>query len=121
MRELIHLQEDGIHPIQIDHVMDCADMFDFIPGVRAIPQDRHQRLYVMALREDRFTGKIRYCFLVPTNCMTADALTKSMASPILMNVITSCYLYLHSTLPVRIARRVPKYNYTEKYIEDMKG
>ena len=59
--------------------------------LKGVPQDRHQRLYVLSLRENRVNGRLRKCFLIPTEIMGADALTKKMISRQLMNLLTSGY------------------------------
>ena len=42
----------------------------------------------MTIREDRLTGRIRDFYKIPTECMAADGLTKSMLSDILYDLIS---------------------------------
>ena len=79
----------GIYVFPVDHVTDCNDFFLNATGDRPLPQDRGHRLYVADVREMRITGRIRNLILVPTHCMLADALTKSMISRQLICFLTS--------------------------------
>lgn len=85
IKESIHIQETGAFCFPIDDYGDCKDLWELMTGMKGVPQDRHQRLYVLSLREDRMTGRIRKTVLVPTEIMVADALTKVMVSPQFMN------------------------------------
>jgi hypothetical protein len=81
----------GLFSVSVDHMTDCNDMFETVTGDKALPQDRGHRLYVAAMRELRLTGRIRRMMLVPTHCMIADCLTKSMLSEQMMKFL-SCGL-----------------------------
>ena len=59
--QLIELQEDAAWKLPIDQYTDCRDLFMLMVGLKGVPQDRYQRLYVLSLREDRIKGAIRYC------------------------------------------------------------
>ena len=87
----IKIQEEGDWVIPIDHFTDCRDVFHLVVGEKGVPQDRYQRLYILALREDRIKGTIRYFIWIPTASMLADPLTKSMISPMLYDLITHGY------------------------------
>ena len=62
----------------MDYYGDCRDVFELVTGERTLPQDKGQRMYVLSIKEARLMGKIRMLTLIPTQCMTADSLTKSM-------------------------------------------
>ena len=90
---LITIQEKGAFVVPIDNFTDCQDLFDLVKGT---PQDRHQRLYVMSIREDRLARRMRRFWKISTQYMIADALTKHMLSPIMMDLITIGYWLLRS-------------------------
>lgn len=123
VEELIHVQENCLFCFAIDDMTDCADSWALMTGQKGVPQDRHQRLYVLSLREDRMIGKIRHAMLTPTEIMAADPLTKRMVSLILMNLITSGYLIIRVTSkePVRIRTRTKSLTYTEQDLLDLDG
>ena len=60
----IEIQEAGAWMVPIDHFTDCRDLFHLVVGEKGVPQDRYQRLYILALREDRIKGTIRYLSLI---------------------------------------------------------
>ena len=77
--------------IPIEQWTDCRDFFELSVGLKGVPQYRHQRLYVLSVREDRLRGYIRRCFWCPTTAMVADGLTKSMLSEMLYGLNTYGY------------------------------
>ena len=87
----IEIQEQGLYVVPIDHMTDCHDLFQLAIGEKGVPQDRYQRVYVMSLREDRIKGIIRRFFWIPTAAMIADAMTKSMISFELYDLLTWGY------------------------------
>eukprot|EP00959_Pyramimonas_sp_CCMP1952_P449393 9409732-Pyramimonas_sp.AAC.1 len=91
MKDLTNIQDNAELMIPIDHWTDCRDFFELNFGLKGVPQDRHQRLYVLSVREDRLRGYIRRLFWRPTTAMVADGLTKSMLSEILYDLITYGY------------------------------
>lgn len=78
LQDLIHVQEENLLVFPIDHFTDCGDLFDLVTGTKGTPQDKQQRLYILSLREDRARGLIRRFFLISSNIMLADSLTKHM-------------------------------------------
>ena len=88
IKDLIGIQEAGHRELPMDFYGDCRDLYELITGERTLPQDKSQRLYILATKEARLAGRIRYTSLVPTESMTADSLTKAM--------ISSCMLLLLS-------------------------
>ena len=62
--------------IPVDQVTDCMDLFELITNTKGLTTDKAQRIAIMAIREDRFHGRIRGIFHIPTGMMLADGLTK---------------------------------------------
>ncbi|OLP96718.1 Acyl-CoA-binding domain-containing protein 6 [Symbiodinium microadriaticum] len=89
LQALIAAQEQGIPRLPVDDYTDCRDFFELASGDKSVSQDKNQRLYILAFREARMTGRIRWLVLCPTESMTADALTKAMISPALMTLLSS--------------------------------
>ena len=88
LQELAALQEKGIPFLPIDAYTDCRDFYSLTTGTSALPQDRSQRVYVLAHREARLAGRLRWMILIPTECMLADALTKPMLAVQLLKLMT---------------------------------
>ena len=89
LQALIACQEHGVSELPVDTLTDCRDFFELCSGSGNIPQDKGQRLYVLAYREARMSGRVRWMTLVPTQSMTADALTKSMTAPPMMQLLST--------------------------------
>ena len=89
LKDLIEIQESGHPNLPMDFYGDCRDLFELVTGERTLPQDKTQRLYVLAVKEARLSGRLRYVNLVPTQSMTADCLTKSMVSECMMLLLTT--------------------------------
>ena len=89
IKELSEIQENGNPVLPTDCYMDCRDLFELCTGQKVLPQDKTQRLYVLGIRECRVTGRLRMISLVPTQSMTADALTKPMVSYELLYLLTT--------------------------------
>ena len=68
---------------------DCGDLWELVQGTKVMAQDKQHRMYVTSLREDRLIGRIRCWIQVPTQCMLADALTKSMIAPQFVQLLTT--------------------------------
>ena len=62
--------------IPVDAVIDCMDLWELACGQRGIPQDKSQRLGVLALREERRWSRLRRFYHYTTHWMLADQLTK---------------------------------------------
>eukprot|EP00435_Cladocopium_sp_Y103_P056006 s391_g18.t1 len=97
IKELIVIQESGNPLLPCDFVMDCKDLWELCTGQKVLPQDKTQRLYILGVRESRVTGKIRMTILVPTESMVADALTKPMISPGLLQLLTTGRIEIFGT------------------------
>lgn len=121
VRGLLDVQECGAYALPIDDYGDCRDLFELMTGAKGVPQDRHQRLYVLSLREDRMSGRIRRTILVPTEVMVSDALTKKMVARQLMNLITSGFLFMRTEKSICCRVRVKADEYTEKDLEEIEG
>ena len=78
IKELIKIQEQGNPKLPMDFYGDCADVWQLVTGSKTLPQDKGQRLYILSIKECRICGKMRQMVLIPTECMTADSLTKPM-------------------------------------------
>ena len=73
---LLRIQEESLCPIMMDHIIDCMDVWDLACGKKGIPQDKSQRLAILAIREERRVSRIRRFYHVTTKYMLADILTK---------------------------------------------
>ena len=73
---MMHLQDSGRCTVMVDHFVDCMDLWELVCGKKGIPQDKSQRLAVLAVREERRTGRLRRFYHVTTKWMLADILTK---------------------------------------------
>ena len=83
------IQENSHPDLPDDCYGDCRDLYELCTGSRTLPQDKTQRLYVLSIKESRLTGRARMISLVPTECMTADSLTKRMISHFMMHFLTT--------------------------------
>ena len=92
LKTLTHYQENGSDLFPADFSTDCKGYWELCAGAKAVPQDKQQRLYVLAIKEARVTGRIRYMILTPTEYMLADPLTKPMLSPMMMKALSSGYI-----------------------------
>ena len=89
LQQLAALQEKGVPYLPVDCMTDCKDFWSLTTGATALPQDRSQRVYILAHREARLCGRLRWVILVPTQSMLADALTKVMLSRQLLHLLSS--------------------------------
>ena len=111
LKQLLAIQEHGSEYFPVDSHTDCRDLFELSTGSRNLPQDKSQRLYVMAHREARATGRLRWFILTPTECMTADALTEVMTSPCLMKWLTTgCVAFWNAGHSIELRRLPPAGN-----------
>ena len=89
LSNLLTAREKALYIVPIDHYTDCHDMYDLICGGKGIPQDKGQRLAILALRGARLCGAIRRFYHIPTDAMLADALTKAGVFPLFMKWLTT--------------------------------
>eukprot|EP00435_Cladocopium_sp_Y103_P048511 s541_g14.t1 len=109
LQELAALQEHGNEELPIDHYTDCRDLFELVTGEKTLPQDKAQRIYTLALKEARLCGRIRWFILIPTQCMTSDALTKPMFSRSLLHLLSAGFVYFaNEGKHLIFGRRLPK-------------
>ena len=89
VRQLIEVQEHGDPRLPMDYYGDCKDLWELVTGLKTLPQDKSQRLYVLGLKEARISGRMRFTTIIPTESMTADALTKPMIQDCLLHLLTT--------------------------------
>ncbi len=65
----IHLQSEN--HVSIDLCTDAINVFELVHR-KAYPNDKHHRVGIFALREDRITHRLRHIVHLPTNVMLAD-------------------------------------------------
>ena len=108
LQQLAALQERGVPFLPVDAMTDCKDFYSLTTGMSSLPQDKSQRIYVLAHREARLCGRLRWIILVPTQSMVADALTKVMLSKQLLHLM-SCgqVVFMNEPKHPIEARRLP--------------
>ena len=119
LQQLAALQEHGVSYLPVDAYTDCRDFFSLTTGSSVLPQDKSQRIYILAHREARVNGRIRWMILVPTEWMTADALTKVMISKPLLNLMSGGFVQFMNkdNHPIQ-SRRLPMIEeFTEEELE----
>ena len=75
--QLMTKQDDAEIPMPLDMGIDCMDFWELCCGYRGVPQDKSQRLAVLAVREERRTHRLRRLFHLGTASMLSDMLTKT--------------------------------------------
>ena len=103
---LIEAQEGASFPMPIDRYTDCNGLYELVTGMKGVPQDKTQRLYILSIREDRVSGRIRRFIKIPTESMCVDPLTKHMVSPNLMTLLTTGFWILENTTKQYVKFRV---------------
>ena len=101
--KLSTIQDDALCPVMHDHFIDCMDLWELACGLRGIPQDKSQRLGVLAIREERRTLRLRRFFHVRTHWMLVDMLTKhnGYVSKSLFELLTCGHWTIESFIRVR--------------------
>eukprot|EP00435_Cladocopium_sp_Y103_P007263 s3374_g2.t1 len=108
LQQLAALQERGVPFLPVDAMTDCKDFYSLTTGMTSLPQDKSQRIYILAHREARLSGRLRWIILVPTQSMVADALTKVMLSKQLLHLMsTGQVIFQNETNHPIEARRLP--------------
>ena len=105
--------------IPIDHWTVCGDFFELASGLKIIKDDKSEKLYITSFREDRLRGAIRRLYQVPTRSMVGDALTKSMQSPQVVELMYKGTFAVHNEEKHKIrVRMIPaeaiRQDYSEK-------
>ena len=100
---LMHLQDESRLWIPHDHIIDAMDLWELACGMRGIPQDKSQRLGVLAIREERRTLRLRRLIHCTTGSMLADMLTKfsGIDSKSLLELLTSGHYTIKPPLRIR--------------------
>ena len=112
------MQTLALNYIAVDLYTDAMDLFELNCYSKSLPNDKHHRVGILALREDRFTRRIRNILHIPTGIMLADPLTKSVVTKTFMRWVTTgtwlTTLDAKSTSKIRIRRAVRRpATYTE--------
>ena len=102
-RAMLFAQDEGLCAVPVDSFVDCMDLWDLCCGNRGMPQDKSQRLGVLAIREERRTLRLRRLYHVRTECMLSDMLTKSSGvdSRSLLELLSSGYWTVYCIVRVR--------------------
>lgn len=118
---LLTLQAKNLAMLPLDHVTDCMDFFELVTNMKGLSSDKSQRVAIMAIREDRMAGRIRYIQHWPTKAMVAGGLTKAGLFPQLMRLATSGYIRLPLAPDqwIRLRSRAPTSDYSEKDLENL--
>ena len=88
---------------------------EFVTGLKGVPQDKQQRLPIMALREERLSGRVRGMMHIGTDIMLADALTKPGVFRQLMELLTTGIARLdNSKKPVTLKRVQRQQGFSER-------
>ena len=121
IQKMMQINTSGAYEIPLDHWTDCKDVFELVTGLKGVPQERLQRLPIMALREERITTRIRWTLHVPTEIMVADAMTKPGVFKQMMKLLTTGYLDMEMVQKDATARRIVHRpdTYTESDLESI--
>ena len=101
--QLMTKQDDAEIPMPVDMGIDCMDFWELCCGYRGVPQDKSQRLAVLAVREERRTHRLRRLYHLGTASMLSDMLTKTSGwdSVSLKELVTSGFWTIIGFLRVR--------------------
>ena len=119
--DLLSLQERGMSILPVDHVTDCMDLFELMCNSKGLSSDKSQRVAILALREDRMSGRLRWIMHFPAAAMIADGLTKSGVFLQLMRFVTSglILLPLKPEQFILLRRRVARSKFTENELIEL--
>ena len=100
---LLEMGDIAHRQIPHDHYIDCMDLWELSCGMRGIPQDKSQRLGILAMREERRSHRLRRLFHVITHFMLADPMTKHVGyvSKSLYELLTSGHWTVADKIRVR--------------------
>ena len=96
---------------------DAMNLFELICHTKSLPNDKHHRAGILALREERLTRRVRNIIHLPSGITLPDQLTKKMISPIFMKYCTTGIwdTTLHGDKVVRIRHGILRPStYTEE-------
>ena len=122
-RDLLQLQLHGNHHIPVDMNADAMNLFELICHTKSLPNDKHHRVGILALREERLTRRIRDIIHLPSGITLPDQLTKKMISPISMTYCTTGIwdTTLHGEKVIRIRHGILRPStYTEEELMENK-
>ena len=63
INQLLAIQERGCKHFPVDTYAGAKDFWELSTGQKSLPQDKSQRLYILAHREARASGRIRWVIL----------------------------------------------------------
>ena len=120
LQQLAALQERGVPYLPVDVMTDCKDFYSLTTGVSALPQDKSQRIYILAHREARLSGRTRWTILTPTQSMVSDALTKVMLSKQLLHLLSTGQVIFRNEdgHPLEARRLPPRNEISEDDLEE---
>ena len=119
LEKLMEADLAGLYTVPVDSWTDCLDLLELTTGLKGVPQDRHQRLAILALREKRVAGIIRLSYWMQTDWMIANALTTHDPNCITMwELLTEGCWRIHGN--VRIRRTVKVAYYEESDLRNRK-
>ena len=116
LETLMQADLEGRSVVPVDSYTDCLDLLELTTGLKGVPQDRHQRLAILALREKRLAGRIRLSYWVETCYMIANALTKHDPNDeCLWSLLTSGTWFIGGEVRIRYTARVSDYTEDDLY------
>ena len=77
---MLRAQDENLCPLPVDHYIDCMDLWELCCGLKGTPQDKSQRLCILAIREERRSLRLRRLYHIRTKSMVADMLTKYLGA-----------------------------------------
>ena len=97
------------------------DLFELMCNSKGMAIDKSQRVAILALREDRMSGRLRWICHFPTAALIADGLTKSGLFLQLMRFVTSGLVLLPLKYDqwIRLRRRVARSDFTENELIEL--
>ena len=112
--KMMEVDLDGGYDVAIDLMTDCNDLFELLVGQKGVPQDKTQRLVIMALRERRLLQKVRCTLKVTDRDMLANPLTKHVAYQFVFDhFMKTGELVLQDRMLFRKARKVADFDETD--------
>mgnify|MGYP000013776899 CR=1 FL=1 len=94
---------------------DAMSLFELIVHKKSLPNDKHHRVGVLSMREDRLVSRLRNVIHLPTT----NPLTKQMISPVFMNFATTGLWKTDTEREIEIKRGCRRSKtYTEKELEN---
>jgi len=118
VKDLLRINLKGENVVPLDMCTDAMNLFELIVHKKSLPNDKHHRVGVLSLREDRLVRRLRNVIHLPTTIMLADPLTKQMTSPVFMNFATTGIWKTRTDREIRLKRGCKRPStYTEQELE----